>query len=56
MTQTKLNPNLTIEGVLLTLLDSRTNLGLEVVEQIRKFFGDKVFAYVLLSLTQRIPR
>jgi len=54
MTQTKLNPNLTIEGVLLTLLDSRTNLGLEVVEQVRKFFGDKVFNTIIPRLVRLV--
>lgn len=54
MTQTKLNPDLTIEGVLLTLLDSRTNLGLEVVEQIRKFFGDKVFNTIIPRLIRLV--
>ena len=32
---------LDIEGVLLTMLDSRTNLGFEVVEDIRKLLEDK---------------
>ena len=50
MTQTRLNPNLKIEGVLLTLLDSRTNLGLEVVEEVRKFFKDKVFNTIIPRL------
>ena len=54
MTQTKLNPDLTIEGVLLTLLDSRTNLGLEVVEQVRKFFGDKVFNTIIPRLIRLV--
>ena len=54
ITQTKLNPNLTIEGVLLTLLDSRTNLGLEVVEQVRKFFGDKVFNTIIPRLIRLV--
>ena len=35
MAQKQLNPNLEIEGVLLTMLDSRANLGFEVVEEIR---------------------
>ena len=43
LAQKQLNPNLDIEGVLLTMLDSRTNLGFEVVEDIRKFFKEKVF-------------
>jgi chromosome partitioning protein len=42
-TQSNLNPKLQIEGVLLTLLDSRTNLGLEVVEEIRGFFKERVY-------------
>ena len=54
MTQTKLNPDLSIEGVLLTLLDSRTNLGLEVVEQTRKFFGDKVFNTIIPRLIRLV--
>ena len=38
--QKKLNPSLDIEGVLLTMLDNRTNLGLEVVEEVRGYFKD----------------
>ena len=37
MAQKNLNPELSIEGVLLTMLDSRTCLGLEVVEDIRSY-------------------
>ena len=36
MVQNKMNPNLRIEGVLLTMLDGRTNIGLEVIEEVRK--------------------
>lgn len=54
MTQTRLNPNLKIEGVLLTLLDSRTNLGLEVVEEVRKFFKDKVFNTIIPRLIRLV--
>ena len=42
LAQKSLNPTLDIEGVLLTMLDSRTNLGFEVVEDIRRFFKEKV--------------
>ena len=42
--QQKVNSNLDIEGVLLTMLDGRTLLGLEVVEDVRKFFNEKVLA------------
>ena len=38
-----LNPALDIEGVLLTMLDGRTNLGLQVVAEVKKHFKSKVF-------------
>ena len=38
------NPRLDIEGVLLTMLDGRTNLGLQVVDQVKKHFRRKVYA------------
>ena len=41
-TRENLNPNLSIEGVLLTMFDARTNMSIEVVEEIRKYFKDKV--------------
>ncbi len=41
------NPHLQIEGVLLTMLDGRTNLGLQVVDQVKKHFRKKVFATVI---------
>ena len=39
-----LNPALDIEGVLLTMLDGRTNLGLQVVAEVKKHFKGKVFS------------
>ena len=39
-----LNPRLEIEGILLTMLDGRTNLGLQVVDQVKKHFRRKVYA------------
>ena len=39
MVQGSINPGLRIEGVLLTMLDGRTNIGLEVIEEIRKYFS-----------------
>ncbi len=39
-----MNPRLDIEGVLLTMLDGRTNLGLQVVDQVKKHFRTQVFA------------
>ena len=38
-----LNPGLEIEGVVLTMLDGRTNLGLQVVAEVKKHFKQKVF-------------
>ena len=37
------NPGLQILGVLITLYDSRTNIARDVVERIRRVFGEKVF-------------
>ncbi len=42
-----LNPDLDIEGVLLTMYDGRTNLGQQVSRDIREFFKDKVFQTVI---------
>jgi chromosome partitioning protein len=39
----RLNPTLTVDGVLLTMYDSRTNLSHQVAAEIRKHFGDAVF-------------
>lgn len=42
-----LNPTLDVEGVLLTMYDDRTNLGQQVANDVRGFFGDKVFRTVI---------
>ncbi len=52
--QKKINPNLDIEGVLLTMLDGRTLLGLEVVEDVRKFFSEKVFSTIIPRLVKLV--
>jgi chromosome partitioning protein len=41
------NPLLDIEGVLLTMVDERTNLGQQVANEIRQFFKEKVFQTVI---------
>ncbi len=52
--QNSMNANLRIEGVLLTMLDGRTNIGLEVIEEIRKYFGDKVFNTIIPRLVRLV--
>jgi chromosome partitioning protein len=42
-----INPHLEIEGILLTMLDGRTNLGLQVVDQVKKHFRKMVFATLI---------
>jgi len=42
-----LNPNLAIEGVLLTMFDDRTTLMRQVAEDLRQFFSDEVFETVI---------
>lgn len=54
MVQSSMNPNLRIEGVLLTMLDGRTNIGLEVIEEIRRYFKDKVFNTIIPRLVRLV--
>ena len=42
-----LNPELEIDGVLLTMFDERTNLARQVVDEVRKVFGDQVYQTVI---------
>jgi len=42
-----LNPNLEIEGVVLNMFDGRTNLSIQVVEEVKKYFKDKVYRTVI---------
>lgn len=42
-----INPDLSVEGVLLTMADYRTNLTNEVINEVKKFFGDKVYSTVI---------
>jgi chromosome partitioning protein len=39
-----LNPDLTIRGVLITMFDGRTKLATEVLEEVHRYFPDRVFA------------
>ena len=43
----KLNKNIYIEGVLGTMYDGRTNLSIQVLEEVKKFFPDKVFKSII---------
>ena len=42
-----LNKNLEVEGALLTMYDARTNLSNQVVKEVKKYFGDKVYKTVI---------
>ncbi len=47
LVQKHLNTSLEVEGVLLTMLDARTNLGIQVIEDVKKYFRDKVYRTVI---------
>ena len=47
LVQAGLNPHLSIEGVVLTMSDIRTNLSQQVINEVRNFFQDKVFRTVI---------
>ncbi len=47
LVQKHFNPTLEIEGVLLTMYDARTNLGAEVVEEVRRYFQEKVYETII---------
>lgn len=41
------NPNIKLEGVVMTMYDARTNLSLQVESEVRKYFADKVYDTVI---------
>jgi len=47
LVKSNLNPSLAIEGILLTMFDSRLNLSEQVIAEIKKYFGDKVFQSIV---------
>jgi len=47
LVQKHLNTSLQIEGVLLTMLDARTNLGIQVIEEVKKYFQQKVYQTII---------
>lgn len=47
MVRKNMNPNIEIEGVILSMFDGRTNLSLQVVQEVKKYFGSKVFSTII---------
>lgn len=47
LVQKHLNEDLMIDGVLLTMFDARTNLGIQVIEEVKKYFQDKVYRTII---------
>lgn len=47
LVQKHLNKNLEIDGVLLTMFDARTNLGIQVIEEVKKYFQEKVYKTII---------
>ena len=43
----RLNPDIEVEGVLLTMYNGRTNLSMQVAEEVKRFFKGKVYATVI---------
>jgi len=47
LVQKHLNPELQVEGVVLTMFDARTNLAIQVVDEVKKFFKNKVYKTII---------
>lgn len=47
LVQRHLNPELDVEGVVLTMFDARTNLSMQVVDEVKKHFKNKVYRTVI---------
>lgn len=47
LVQKHLNKELVIDGVLLTMLDARTNLGLQVIDEVKRYFRDRVYRSII---------
>lgn len=52
LVQKHFNQDLGVEGVLLTMLDARTNLGAEVVKEVQSYFSDKVYKTIIPRITK----
>lgn len=47
MVKETLNPELHIQGIVLSMFDGRTNLSIQVVEEVKKYFKDKVYTSII---------
>jgi chromosome partitioning protein len=47
LVQRHLNPQLDVEGVVLTMFDARTNLSIQVVDEVKKYFKNKVYRTII---------
>jgi chromosome partitioning protein len=47
LVQRSLNPGLEVEGIVLTMFDARTNLSIQVVDEVKKYFRDKVYRSIV---------
>lgn len=52
LVQKHFNQNLGVEGVLLTMLDARTNLGADVVKEVKEYFNKKVYKTIIPRITK----
>jgi chromosome partitioning protein len=47
LVKANLNPTLEVEGVVLTMFDGRTNLSIQVVDEVKKYFKNKVYKTII---------
>lgn len=47
LVKSNLNPSLEVEGVVLTMFDGRTNLSIQVAEEVKKYFKNKVYKTII---------
>lgn len=47
LVQKNLNPSLQLEGVVLTMFDARTNLSIQVVDEVKNHFRNKVYRTII---------
>jgi chromosome partitioning protein len=53
LVQKNLNPSLQLEGVVLTMFDARTNLSIQVVDEVKNHFRNKVY-YTIIPRNVRL--